>query len=572
MTMSTYSPHFTTTRAGASFLFVLGMAIYWLIVMHLPLSNVGGRGVQLPLNSLSWASILSLIALFWVFPSSCSRATFPVPAMLVGSVLLTLPLLWSPTREMRLNGATAIAGLWGGCLFILTLLRCSLSGKSRHLLLTCMALAGMIQGSLVLMELYGRPEWLPAVWQTFIAKYGRGGVGVFQQVNVTSSFLAMALTVAMLQLTNREARLTHPRFEKARQTVLGAAVTFLTMILVLLYSRTGWLACAVVAAGMIFLVLRSPFRHQAHNGKLLCLLLVAGGVAGLLLLNMSVTRALELHEGSNLQRILTLRNTLTLSLQHPFIGHGAGSYEGLYQNWLAALPGGNPGKEIMAHPHNELLYQFFEGGFVALAGAIIWFCLWLRQGFKVGNLQQAGAWLAMVPVLLHTQLEFPLYYSVPHWLTLLLLFRLSLREEELTQPTSKHSAASLIMHGAMASIAIAGAALAALTFHANQVMDLLEDQKLATPQVIRTLSVPWAARLRYHHDLDLLTLMEFRQKQDRQALETFTQNNALWLSVHADADMYQNQIAVLAFLQRRDQAKAWKEKARRTFPWDERFQ
>lgn len=492
--------------------------------------------------------------------------------LLTGAVLMTIPLLWSPSSAALDNALPRLSGIWAGLMFWLTLRQLRLPARRRQWLLFCLAMAGIIETGVVLLELFGPPHLLPAIWQEMTEKYRRYSVGVFQQVNVTASFLSMALGAALLLLGQKAAVLSARRMERIRRGILMAGIVLLSAVLTQTYSRTGWLSGLLVTGGIYALARSRRFREEAHLQHLLWGLPLCGIAAGLLMMQLSVSQALALHEGSNHQRLLTLYQTLQYAWQHPFTGYGAGTYEGSYQAWLAGLPGGNPGKEMMAHPHNELLYQFSEGGIIALSGALLFYGLYVWRWLHIRTFWQAGVLLAMLPVLLHTQLEYPLYYSVPHWLALLMLFRLSDEESGPHRMRAEPRQWTIgFVRGGVVMLMIYGAVISFQSSRVVPVLDLFESSQLASPESITQLDVPWVLRQRYNQDLTQLRLIRFRTDPDRDSLRAYVRENALWLSVHAWPELYKNQIAVLQYLHEDEQAGIWLKRAEYTLPWKAEF-
>ncbi|WP_234262494.1 PglL family O-oligosaccharyltransferase [Klebsiella aerogenes] len=546
-----------------------GLTVYWLFFLHIGWYSHGGWGTDLPMNLLAWCFMSVFCGGFWCFwrgKLMLSGRTETV--LLAGAALMTLPLLWSPSSAALDNALPRLCGVWAGLVFWLTLRQLRLSVRRQQWLLFCLMMAGGIETGVVLMELFGPSHLLPAVWLEMTEKYRRYSVGVFQQVNVTASFLAMGLGAALLLLGQKAAVLSAVRMERIRRIILMAGIVLLSAVLTQTYSRTGWLSGLLVTGGIYCLSRSRRFREEAHLQHLLWRLPLCGVVVGLLMMQMSVSQALALHEGSNHQRLLTLYQTLRYAWQHPFTGYGAGSYEGSYQAWLAGLPGGNPGKEMMAHPHNELLYQFSEGGIIALSGALLFYGLYIWRWIHLRTFWQAGVLLAMLPVLLHTQLEYPLYYSVPHWLALLMLFRLSDGENSPQQMWPGHRRWKTgFIKGSLVVLMVYGTLISFQSFRAGAVLNLFESSQLKAPERIAQLEVPWVLRQRYRQDLTQLRLIRFRTDPDWDSLRAYTRENALWLSVHAWPELYKNQIAVLKYLHEDEQAGIWLKRAKNTLPW-----
>ncbi|HCM7229826.1 TPA: O-antigen ligase C-terminal domain-containing protein [Klebsiella aerogenes] len=553
-----------------------GMALYWLLLMHLPLRSGGGWGTDLPVNLLGAGEVGLCMAGVWLLlPGSGWHVSRTGGLLLAGAVLMSLPLLWSPSALVRMTALPRVAAMWGLVMFFMLLRRCRLSGTHALFLLNLLAMAGGIQTLYVLYELHAPPDALPEMARLLVTKYGRYGTGVFGQANVTASFLALTLGVMLLLADLRQAAAATVRGERIRRALLGTGIVLTCAVLVLLKSRTGWLGGLAVIAGMAVL-LRLPRLQRDGRGRWWLLALPLAGIAlGIALMSVSPAQALREHDGSNRQRLLTLKETAAMMRDHPLAGFGAGSYESAYQAHVASLPGGNPGHEMMNFPHNELLFQYAEGGIPALAGALLWGLAWLGLWRSRPDLLRAGMLLAMVPVLLHIQLEYPLYYAVSHGLALLMLAALASppdRHDAVPRAfrrTPSRAGSALLRTGP--ALVLAFAALTCLqALWVQPVLDRFEDtgRESPDPAVLRHLSVPWLLQPRWQHDLSLLRLVTFRTDPDPQSLTAFARENAQWLSVYADEDGYRNQIAVLRYLQQPQQAQVWRQKAERMFPWE----
>lgn len=550
--------------------FLLGLAGYWLVFMHICWPNHGGSGIYLPYNLLAWCFISAIVFLYWLLRPGTLAITMDGNGYLLiaGAAFMTLPLLWSPTHETVGYALPRMAGLWAGMVFWLTLRQCRFTLWQKYLLLYALVAAGVIESLIVLAELHGPAAWLPAIWRQLVEKYGRGGVGVFQQVNVTASFLATALACALLTLGLRSTKLSDARLEHIRQCLLAGAIVLISAVLTSVYSRAGWLGGISATVGIYYLLTFSRFRRHAHcSGKLILLTLCGIGM-GLLLMKMSVLQALNAHHGSNHQRLLTLYHTLRYSTRHPLLGYGAGTYEGYYQAYLAQLPGGNPGVEMMDHPHNELLYQYVEGGTIALTGILLWGVIYVRLWLRVTSVHQAGALIALLPILIHTQVEYPLYYSAPHWL----LFLSLLSQADRDVPEQDNAVRGYwVGKVALLALALYGMTVSYQGYNVASILDKFENSELSSPETILNLKMPFIFQQRLKMDLTLLRLVTFRSSHDQQSLQLFLQENKKWFGVYASSDMYDNQIAVLNFLGEKEKAERCIKNAHKMLPWEKAF-
>lgn len=556
---------------------VTGFGFYWLVLMHLPITNYGGWGTDLPLNLMSWGMMGGIIAGCWLLtPAIRIRMGTIFWLWFAGGVMMSLPLCWSPSEVTRLNMLPRIAGMWGGILLYLTMLQLRCNIRMMHLILVLLAGAGIVECFWILSELYLPLSWLPPTAQALVTHYGRYGVGSFQQANVSSSFLALALGCMLILTGLTSASFSLYWLEYFRRVTLAVGLVLASLVLVLLKSRTGWLSGLSMIIMVILLFSCKSFRHEGCRRGWLILFPALGLCIGLMLLNVSVLEALHQHDGSNHQRWITLVQTVSMCKLHPFLGAGGGTFQEAYQNFVAGLPGGNPGREMMNYPHNEIIYQYAEGGVPALFGVFLWILagsmLWRRSKSAL----QRGLLLCMVPVLLHTQLEYPLYYSVAHWLAIVLLAAVvdnSVGQAVIIKSSRRLSSSEIklpskIGRFVFAALGVYGMIISFLSLNTGQVLGRFENNKLNNPEDISKLYVPWLLKQRADHDQSLLWLIRYRELPDIDYLTRFIKGNQTWLEVNADDSMYRNQIAVLRYLHRDEEANTLQRKARMIFSWE----
>ncbi|MDX6020480.1 Wzy polymerase domain-containing protein [Scandinavium sp. V105_16] len=558
----------------ACLLLAFGLAGYFLTFLHIGWLSNGGTGSDLPYNLLAWCFTSLTCAAFWIVRPSTSKMVITplLSLLLIGAVLMSLPLMWSPSSAAFYNALPRIGGLWAGMVFFLTIRQAPFTKNHKLLLLYSLTGAGAIEAIIVLVELYGPTDWLPVIWQKLIDKYGRGGVGVFQQVNVTSSFLAVSLASSLFLFAFKDKSTETVRFEKFRLLSLAVIAILVSSVLTLVYSRVGWLGGICSIAGIYIMLTFSQYKNESRYQIFILLLPAIGIIVGYNLMHFSVGQALAAHAGSNKQRILTLYHTVIYANKYPVLGYGAGTYEGGYQSFMAKLLDGNLSRELMSHPHNELLYQYAEGGVIALAGVLIWCCLYIRLWLRAKNVTQIAALLAMLPLILHTQVEYPLYYSVPHWVMLLILIRLADDEKKIKFEQSNKRHYALVGKFVLVLLSLYGAVI---SFQANEnakVLSKFESNELPTGASIAGLRVSWIQHLRYEEDKNLARLIDFQQTHDTESLLFFVKENERIISVHPCPELYSNQIAVLNYLHEYKKAKQWLMRARYTLPWMTEFQ
>lgn len=476
----------------------------------------GGSGLALAFNILTWI-VLALIVL-WIcmtLPSSARKRGIS-SIVIVGAVLWTLPLLWAPSDDDRLSSLPHILALWGylACLWWLRCVRASLWRQS---MLSVIWAAACFQG------LYG-------LYQTVTSTLGIRSMGVFYQPNLLASLLATGLACLLYQRW-----LTPEKESKAYLLSLaqGFALIFLSFMLVLSQSRTGWLG-AVMATGLLLVVAR----RQKRSGHLL---------PDLSLISTGIFLALAWQHGLNVvskqasseSRWLIIRTTMHLIQQHPWMGWGYGSFERVFGNQLEVDRAGH-GLPLI-HPHNELLYAWAEGGVIALTGLLLMIAGVLRGLWQHGGLGWRGAAL-LLPLAIHINLEYPLYQSVPHGLLLLLLLAMTLSPSPRNSVVQKKLEAAIWLR--MATVISSSAVLIFMagTLQTQRHMIAVEREAMM-PLVVNDSAVmaglwnKYALAERLNYDRHIALLMRFNQTRDVRLLYQFDNWARRWLFRHADTNV-----------------------------------
>lgn len=561
---------------SATTVFSAVAGVWLVILMHIPFYNLGGSGFTLPQNIMAWSVVATLCAVTLL--TNPFRQVVVTPfliTLLTGSLLMTAPLLWSENHVAAAGATARFCGLWAGVLFYFFLLQVSFTEKTVRLFLWFIALSAVIEGSIVLQTLF-LPDTLSETSLRFYTDNGRGALGTFQQVNVTASWLATGLAAQMILL------FTSGEKNSGRGHCLGScaklALSFLILAtlsacIVLTRSRIGWLG-GTLCCLIIFCLLLKTHRFLSAQGLVLMLAPLTGILAGLMLLECTVAQAIA-HTGSNHQRLLTLKETLAMIMQHPYRGWGIGTFRTAFQGYMASHFTANPSRELMGHPHNELLYIWFEGGILALAGYLL---IMLAAGWLIfirPGTQRRVMGMIILPVVLHTWTEFPLYSSASHFVVLLILLAildLSGRSElpafivpGRLRPAFFFTRYAMILLSACITLWLIKA------FTTEALLCHFEDGTLDAPDRIARIAPPPLTTDRYAHDLNLLNLVHYYGSRNPLFLRDYLSVNAQWLLNHPEPDDYDNQIQVLRVTGQTEMAERYFISASRLFPWDARF-
>ena len=230
---------------AASRWLLMMLALILLGVMHIVLPSTGGSGADLPEPLLVWCVLLvAMVGCAWFLRHQRLRSSPFLRGMALAALLLTLPLLWSPSADWRLDAFPRLAGLWAGVAFYYLLLNCRLTPRQQQTVLWLIVAATLIQAVYALVGI-GHPAWLPLPAQAAQRQAGQFAIGVFLQRNVTGSFIATGAAVLLWLAADARFVCRSVARERYRQwgSALGLGLLYAT--LTLLKSRTGWLGGVV---------------------------------------------------------------------------------------------------------------------------------------------------------------------------------------------------------------------------------------------------------------------------------------------------------------------------------------
>ncbi|NDO83181.1 hypothetical protein CJP72_21130 [Citrobacter sp. NCU1] len=266
-------------------------------------------------------------------------------------------------------------------------------------------------------------SWYEYSW---LRNHGRP-YGIFQQVNLLGSFLATGSGCGFL-LLQKETRFL-------RSVVCFAGLALLAFVIALVQSRAGMVGAVIVVLAQL------PLFQKNQTSKILVALglMILATVAGYwivlhthVVINGKVEMMAREFQGSNHERLHILATTLTMIAQKPFSGWGYGTFEYAFSRFVMAHP--DPGYQythVITHPHNELLFFWFQGGILGLIGVGLLFSSWINNvlcAIHKKN-QSAGYSLLLLPLLVHMNLEYPLYQSFIHLAVFVLLLRIGEQDE-----------------------------------------------------------------------------------------------------------------------------------------------
>ncbi|BCZ59617.1 membrane protein [Serratia marcescens] len=552
--------------ANAATIAVLPLLLIWMAaVLPIYYPNMGGDGLALPQNILAWGvmALTTLIVTFTVCLGRIRLSLTPTARLLLlGIALLALPLLYT-RPEWREDALWRCAGLLGGWLFYVACLQLRVTARQRELLLFGLLFAVGIQALLAALQLFA-----PSL--AWVSPNGGRVYGVFQQPNVLGSFIATGLALALWLLLAPYSAPTR------RQIPRLALLAAFSALLVLIQSRAAWLGAALAAALLLWCFAHQrPAASRWAGGALLL-----GAAIGLTVLftgfGLDGRAGLIGRELSNSARLTMLHDVGAMILAKPLLGWGYGGFEYSFAHFRLQEMPWREVLEVAGHPHNEILLWWVEGGLTALAGIAIVLAAGVRllkSAWQRDREQQNGArvglFLVLLPMLIHTQLEYPFYLSAPHWLAFLLL--LALLDGQTGEPRPLPFAKALSLPVALAALGVL--VMAAFAWQGRMALTQSERTMLANIDSIEQMPPPaaWIYRERKTFDEQSHALLVYNQTRDDALLTGYRQWANAYLQHRIDANVYATLIMILRYQGDQAQADARQREAAFLFARDARF-
>ncbi|NHB95405.1 O-antigen ligase family protein [Photorhabdus stackebrandtii] len=536
-------------------------------LIYLP--NMGGGGLRLPVNLLTWG-IMTLVVLWGalqVWRRGTLRVSLRVSWVLCALVLLSLPWLWTRNTLWQSSALPRLAGLWGSGLVLLALLQGRLTANQTQCWLNWLLLCMVLQALIGVLQLFA-PVWA-FQWIEYVpSRTGFRPYGIFQQPNLLGSFIATGIGIAgylMLSADDVSIKSVTEGFSPQkiqRHRVLSVTFMFPALALVPLWAVLLWSQSRIGLIGAVVMEVITLWLGWRWGVRIRCLWLLSLSLLGItlgLILPHTLwwpTAVGELdfwHASSNQERLHLLVGTLQLIAEHPWLGHGLGSFENTWPQALAVSGLHNTAWLTFTHPHNEVFYVWCEGGVTAVLGLVIVVIVWLwPRLYRAGSLSELSLyplllrnWLPL-PIALHLMTEYPLYQSAPHLMVLLILWRLAWPENQLIarqlgfqQGSGGFLALSMpvIMLAGVLMLGILGGGLVT-----QDVLTRLERRGLIDPVAEATLAhLPGILMLtqetRLDYDRHTKLLLDYNRTHNSQDLVNYQNWGNAYLQVHNDANV-----------------------------------
>ncbi|EJW20553.1 hypothetical protein IMCC14465_16780 [alpha proteobacterium IMCC14465] len=369
-------------------------------------------------------------------------------------MLIRMVFFGSDVPESTLLTITALTGFW---LLLIALIQIDISKKQWDLIFDILLVSTLIGLSVSFI--------LPSYFNnhlSFLPASLRAPFAGFEQPNLMASFLATLVTLSFV----RSLRSSAP--QKIIRTIIQSAFTIIFVAVIFAsQSQAGmlglFLACLLVSLIALFFA-----RLETTTFKKILFfwgLIIAGYGLNIALpsvqLLLETTTAVEvLNKGlaaefsSNLNAIQGSQDlrikcwliTIAMIADAPILGHGLGHFSEGFYNTLTSKPEfHNPPYfyASLSHPHNEILYILAEHGLIGFLLIAVPFIYMAQSMMKQAGASSLYILALLLPIGLHTMVEFPLYMSGLHWLLLglIIIWALNFETNETlpASPISTHA-------------------------------------------------------------------------------------------------------------------------------------
>ncbi|EPN9509565.1 Wzy polymerase domain-containing protein [Cronobacter sakazakii] len=492
------------------------------------IANSGGYGIALPFNLtfLCWLGSLVMLLIWRYRKGDADRQ----PLLLAGGLLLLVSGFMQVKENPGVWGLLGAVFLWQG------LQHLSFTSRYRRTILVVVFVLALGQTTVSLLQVFCPPLAMRLYEYGWLRNHGRP-YGIFQQVNLLASFLASGIGCGFLLLMQ----------QRLRRNVLlcTAGLSLLTFVLVLNQSRAGAIGALLIVLCLAALLWR---QHPARSAAALTLMIISAASAWYItqhttVLVNGVPYSLARSYGeSTRERWQMLCITWRMIMLHPWAGWGYGTFEYAFSRFVLAHPEyGYTYSSIVTHPHNELLYAWFQGGVVALSGMLLLFAGWVKivmSAWRQGRVQTGSA-LLIIPLLVHLNLEYPFYQSFIHFGLFILLLRLGV----IDKPHCQTQRAKLSLRVTIAAAAAALMAFSLTALYAGYQLTMFERGHLANfPR-----PAPWYFALqgeRAEFDENVSRLIDYNRTHNSADLDTFMTWAARYSLRHNDKNVWQSMIVI----------------------------
>ena len=545
--------------------FLISLTVLFFIASHFYMTNTGGTGLSITFNIASWFVMgitLGVGGLYIAYAKSV-QVTPLVKICFVGVLLLTLPLLYSASSLTETW--PRFVALWLGLCFFFFLHQFNFKTKQIEWLLFLIVGCAFLQALLAIVQVgFLQPGNIFDFDTTETRPQG-----IFQQINVLSTFLVTGFMVAGYLLP----KIDSSSLQKQLMLTVIFSLTVLVIPLVfVIASRTGWIGLVLGSILLLPYIIR-----QCSRGRLiLWFIAIALGLLSIFVLESSsksdsgvqVTES-EVSVVHSKFTLSDIRGTIypqVLSILVDNVPEGIG-YGNFHRKFITiyasknVLEGSDENAIIdFGHPHNEILYWGVEGGLVALLGLLVIAAGIVWGLCRVPNGNRLVLLALILPLSIHCMLELPFYHSALSWFAFIIIIFVISQSSSVARVYSVSRAWSrcLTVPSILLPIVLGGYLL--LTLQANYfLVQFLENPKVGIAHLDKALYPAWFSN-RYAATRAEASLREGIKSKNKEKIISFIMFAMKDIKYRPRGSAYFNLVVAYSALgDKQSAAKAYKE-------------
>ncbi len=500
---------------------------------------MGGTGTDLPINLIGWALLgLSLtIGLWRLNYAKYIRINRPIIIIAFVFLLLFVPFLFGHANPQASTWYRFLA-LPPIYLFLLLSMQYRVTQRTQFTLVAILCVGICCQLAIALAQL--------SIMNRALAPFGH-----FQQVNLMGSYVMTGYACLFYLWAS------HLNNRRLFTLVVFTLVSFFIGLLAVKLQSRG-----TVIAGIAISFL--AIAHFIHKRQFQPLLIIVGFCLGLgITFSLSqssnelskdqpkITETTVQHFQQDQEREILYPQVFKLITDNLVTGVGYGNFEAAYTDFSAhqAAEEQNPIliRHNMAHPHNELLFWFAEGGIIAGLAVILALLLLIYWLAKKDLQHKPLVWALFIPIGLHTLTEYPLQTSLPHLLILLILVRLFVLPYSVQRKPIPLSVRSLLRPVAIIMAPI-GIAFGITGLHTTHLVLQYELSSRTSPAPYLRIINPFVHYDRYWSNIMAHKAMAAVENDDKQAIQEYIQWAEQTIQHHPRQVYFENMIRLKGYL------------------------
>ena len=544
-------------------LFQAVFAGYFLLAMHYFSPNMGGYGLYLPFNVIGWMFIATLIGLgFWQISRTGNIEMSKMQILCwIGFLFFLLPLLYS-INEISYRTTSRIMFLLGGLGFYSTLVQFRFKLSERFTLLYIILGAIAMQSILGVVQYYGLGSD-----NYFLLMKKTRPYGSFQQNNVMTTFMATGVGLS-LYMIGKDPEILRQKWKQYLSLLMPLTGS---LIIVVVKSKAGFLGLFVV-----LLLMLPSFNVKEKLYQRWFMMLVVGLITGWL--SPTVYQIVQpkgsLYTREFADQIKTTKSraevyeiSFDIWRDNPVTGVGYGKFPRVFREYIASRRAKATGddytmEEYWDHPHNETLLWLSEGGIAPFLGLLIFAGAYLIMLFRV-HWQEALPFMGLImPILLHTQFEYPFDHSLAHWITFLTLVYLPDIQDNMRYQYGLHKV--MIIPALVIPLMVFD--YMGTTLKNSSILTRFQGTGSNDYGLLLQVKEPGALHLKYDNSVLKAVMYSAMMTKDKAALELFLEKGEEYLRHSPKKHVYRAMEIVLKNMGRDEEAKIVVKRARHMNP------